>query len=190
MLSEDDDLQPVEIVGHRVTFRVETTAGEDRLFNGYVSRFGYAGTTNKHTVYRATVVPWLWLLTKTADCRIFQAMTAKQIIERVFSDLGFTDFELKELNGEYVEREYCVQYRETDFAFVSRLMEEEGIFYYFRHSEEGHTLMLQDWEAGYFDLPHPQVDFLEPDPHNETIERVLQYAMNTRFDPVASANGF
>ena len=84
--------------------------------------------------YSATLRPWFWLLTRTSDCRIFQKMSAPEIIKQVFRDRGFSDFS-ESLSGTYREREYCVQYRETDYNFVSRLMEEEGIYYYFKHEK-------------------------------------------------------
>jgi type VI secretion system secreted protein VgrG len=88
----------------------------------------------------------LWNLTRTADCRIFQDKTVPEIIEQIFEDLGYSsgnDYKLK-LTGTYEPRTYCVQYRETDFDFVSRLMEEEGIFYFFEHSTDGHVMVLGD----------------------------------------------
>jgi type VI secretion system secreted protein VgrG len=83
------------------------------------------------------------MLTLTADCRIWQAQSVPQILEALFGELGFTDFR-SALTGTYTARDYCVQYRETAFAFVSRLMEEEGIFYFFEHAEGKHTLVLAD----------------------------------------------
>src|SRR5262249_46533795 len=100
--------------------------------------------------YRAEVVPWLWFLPRTADCRIFQHKSAPQIIEQVFKELGFTDFEFN-LRGDHPRRDYCVQYRETDFNFVSRLLEEEGVFYWFRHEDGKHTLVLADHKGAYQD---------------------------------------
>jgi type VI secretion system secreted protein VgrG len=87
------------------------------------------------------------MLTRTADCRIFQQKTVPDIIQQIFKDLGFTDFALQ-LNKSYPVREYCVQYRETDFNFVSRLMEQYGIFYYFEHSDGKHRLILDDTSPG------------------------------------------
>jgi type VI secretion system secreted protein VgrG len=95
------------------------------------------------TRYHLEVVPWLWLLTCTTDCRIFQALSVTEIITAIFDELGVKDYAL-ELQGTYEAREYCVQYRETTFDFVSRLMEEEGIWYFFRHEEGKHTLVLAD----------------------------------------------
>ena len=89
------------------------------------------------------VRPWLWFLTRTADCRIFQEMTVPDILKKVFADHGAADFKF-ELTGTYRKWTYCVQYRETDFNFVSRLMEQEGIYYYFRHTDGQHTLVLTD----------------------------------------------
>src|SRR5436853_4349302 len=125
-----------KIVGQRVTIRVDIddSGKRKRYINGFVSRFALSGSDARFTYYRAEIVPWLWFLTRTADCRIFQNKTAPDIIKMIFEDLGFKDFALR-LQGSFVKRDYCVQYRETDFNFVSRLMEEEGIFYFFEHSE-------------------------------------------------------
>src|SRR5262249_1317194 len=95
-----------------------------------------------------TVNAWLWFLTRTSDCRIFQEKTVPEIIKEVFADHRMAMFE-DGLTASYAKREYCVQYRETDFAFVSRLMEEEGIYYYFEHSDGKHILKLVDSDAGY-----------------------------------------
>jgi type VI secretion system secreted protein VgrG len=94
-------------------------------------------------MYRAYLVPWLWMLTQTSDCRIFQNKTAPQIIQEIFTEGNFQDFSLR-LFVDYPQYEYCVQYRETDFAFISRLMEQEGIFYFFEHENGKHTLVLTD----------------------------------------------
>ena len=100
-------------------------------------------TSAQFAQYQATMVPWLWFLTQTSDCRIFQEKTVPDIIKQVFSDLGFTDIE-ERLTGSYRTWTYCVQYRETDFNFVSRLMEQEGIYYYFLHENGKCTLVLCD----------------------------------------------
>ncbi|HJR28040.1 MAG TPA: type VI secretion system tip protein VgrG, partial [Pseudomonas sp.] len=102
--------------------------------------------------YQATLRPWLWLLTRTSDCRIFQNLTIPQIIKQVFRDLGFSDFE-DALSRPYREWEYCVQYRETSFDFVSRLMEQEGIYYFFRHEQGRHVLVLADAYGAHTSAP-------------------------------------
>ena len=117
----------------------------------------------RYHLYRATVRPWLWFLTRTADCRIFQDMSAPDIIKKVFQDHPIADFELKTTLN-YPKREYCVQYRETDYNFVSRLMEEEGIYFFFKHADGRHTLVLADSYSahqpfeGYAQIPFVQVE--------------------------------
>ena len=96
--------------------------------------------------------PWLWLLTRTSDCRIFANMTPLDIIKQVFSDRGFSDFR-DATTGSPPTLEYCVQYRETDFNFVCRLMEEYGIYYFFEHSDGKHTLVLADAKSSHQPVP-------------------------------------
>ena len=162
LVSERDDLKPAEVVGQSVSFAIERANGEQRYFHGFISEF-HAGDLNdhRHREYSATVVPWLWFLTQTADCKIFQNKKVPQILEEVFKSLGFSDFETSEIKEDHPEWEYCVQYRETDFNFVSRLMEQEGIFYYFRHERNRHVLVLADQKNAYEDCQEKEVDFPE-----------------------------
>jgi len=102
--------------------------------------------------YRATMVPWTWLLNMFDDCRIFQNMSVPDIVQKVFSDRGFTDY-ANRATGSYPPREYCVQYRETDFNFISRLLEDEGIFYFFEHDADKHTLVLADQPTAFVACP-------------------------------------
>ncbi len=151
LLSEDPALAPQSILGGNVTFAVRGGGDRPRYFNGYVSRFeaGAMTPSGNFRKYRAEVVPWLWFLGRTTDCRIFQDETVPAIVRKVFRDLGFTDFNMSRLRSEYPKRVYCVQYRETDLAFVCRLLEEEGIYFYFLHKNGKHTLVLSDSVAGY-----------------------------------------
>jgi type VI secretion system secreted protein VgrG len=159
MISENNAVTAADIVGSNVTFSVKLQDDSRRYFNGFVSRL-VAGREDLDgvRVYRAEVVPWLWFLTRTADCRIFQNKTVPQIIETIFSDLGFSGFE-PNLRGNHKKWEYCVQYRETDFNFVSRLMEQEGIFYYFKHEDGKHTMVLADNKDAYATLPDDTIDY-------------------------------
>jgi type VI secretion system secreted protein VgrG len=143
LLSEKRDIAFADVVGKNVTIRVALSDNSERFFNGFVSRFSLSGADAKFTRYHMEVVPWLWFLTRSANCKIFQNKSIPDIIEQVFSDAGFDDFR-KSLTGTYHPREYCVQYRETDLNFVSRLMEACGIFYYFEHDNGKHTLVLAD----------------------------------------------
>lgn len=160
MISDKNDIKAADIVGKNVTFSVLLADESQRHFNGFVSRF-VAGDEDSEgrRNYRAEVVPWLWFLTQTADCRIFQEKSLPQIIKQIFDDLGFTDYEIKEIKGQHPKWEYCVQYRETDFNFVSRLMEQEGIFYFFKHESGKHTLVLSDQKGAYQDCQEKEVDF-------------------------------
>src|ERR1700756_4986398 len=141
LLSANNALSFADIVGERVTIKVRLADGSERYFNGFVSRFAQSGSDARFTRYQMEVVPWLWFLTRNADCRIFQNMTIPDIVQQVFKNRGFNDFKVH-LTGDFETREYCVQYRETDFNFVSRLMEQYGIFYYFEHEDNKHTLVL------------------------------------------------
>ena len=118
----------------------------ERIIHGLVNRIQQLGMDTADEpiyYYKAEIVPWLWFLNLNTDIRIFQNKKVQDILTEVFQKAGFTDFNFK-LQGAYPPREYCVQYRESDFDFVSRLMEEEGIFYYFIHAADKHTLVLAD----------------------------------------------
>src|SRR4051812_2148386 len=141
--SEKGDIDFDKVVGHDATIRLDVGQKDKRYFNGVVSRLVQTANQGGYAHYRATIVPWLWFLTRTSDCRIFQQKTVPEIIEEVFKKHGFSDYKLK-LSATYEKREYCVQYRETDFNFVSRLMEQEGIYYFFQHEDGKHTLMIAD----------------------------------------------
>jgi len=147
-----------QLVGKGVTLTVELPGDKKRHYHGMVSRFSAGGRDERFAYYRAEVVPWLWLLTLSSDCKVWQNKTTPEIIEEVFKEWQgkFSDlvkFENK-LTGDYLKVDYCVQYRETDFNFVSRLMEQEGICYYFKHDEKGHTLVLGDDPSAFEACPH------------------------------------
>ena len=146
VVSDRSDISASELLGESVT--VHLSVGDDdgdvRHWNGRVTGVEYIDTSDDgDSRYRLTVRPWLWQLTRSADCRIFQQMSIPEIVTQVFQDRGFTDYE-RSLFGDYEQREYVVQYRETDFQFVSRLLERAGIYYFFRHEDGKHTLVLAD----------------------------------------------
>ena len=132
-----------KILGKNVTVKVTLADESRRYFNGFVTRFAAAGRHGGYLRFTATVSPWAWFLTRTSDCRIFQEKTVREILEDVFADHPMADFQF-ELAESYDKWTYCVQYRETDFNFVSRLLEHEGIYYYYRHIDGGHTMVLTD----------------------------------------------
>lgn len=153
MVSPSFNLDLKKLLGTSLTIEV-TDGGAPRFLNGTVVRFelvGRANETGRHYVYRALVQPWLWYLTRTTDCRIFQNKSVPEVLDEVLGKYGF-EFE-KRLTGSYRPWEYCVQYQESDFAFVSRLMEHEGIAYHFEHANNSHLLVLADDTGGYRKLP-------------------------------------
>lgn len=155
--SSRNDIDFNEIVGKNVTLRLDLPGQKKRFFNGFVNRFVQTKSERSYSNYRASVVPWVWFLTRSADCKIFQQsmseppdeMTVPGIIKKVFKDHGFEDFDDAGLGSDYRTWEFCVQYRETAFNFVSRLMEQEGISYFFKHEDGKHTLVLTDSADDY-----------------------------------------
>ncbi|MEJ2159912.1 MAG: type VI secretion system tip protein TssI/VgrG [Chromatiales bacterium] len=141
LYSEKSDISLSEILGQNLTVRLSLEGQETRFFNGYCSEFTQTGAFGRYSAYRATLRPWLWFLTRTSDCRIFQQKTVPDIVKEVLREHGFDNFE-DSLNGSYRSWENCVQYRESDFDFVSRLMEQEGIYYFFKHENGKHALVL------------------------------------------------
>ncbi|TGT67781.1 type VI secretion system tip protein VgrG [bacterium M00.F.Ca.ET.159.01.1.1] len=140
-VSKNRDIDPLKMLGGVVS--VEGESNPKRWFSGLVADFKLTRIEDRLSFYEATVRPWLWFLGNTTDCRIFQNMTAVEIVEKIFSKYGIAKFE-KRLQGSYPQREYCVQYDESDLDFVQRLLEHEGIFYFFEHDEGKHTLILCD----------------------------------------------
>jgi type VI secretion system secreted protein VgrG len=141
LFSENASIDFTKIIGQQVTISLQLADSSKRYFNGHVSRFAQTGMDERFTHYHCEIVPWLWFLTRRADCRIFQNMTIPDIVAKVFKDRGFGDFR-NSLQGDFEQREYCVQHRETDFNFVSRLMEQYGIYYFFEHEKNKHTLVM------------------------------------------------
>ncbi len=163
LTSDDPAIDLNQLLGKPMSLSLQLSGMASRHFHGIVARCSQSVDRGQFASYRVTLRPWLWLLTRTSDCRIFQHLSAPQIIKQIFRDLGFSDFE-DALSRSYREREYCVQYRETSFDFVSRLMEEEGIYYFFRHEEARHVLVLADAYGAHQKAPgYESVPFYPPD---------------------------
>ena len=150
-VSSNQTIAATDLLGKPVSLSVNRVGGSPRLFHGLVTAFS-AGPILRdgYRHYAMTLSPWLWLLGRESDCKIFQAKTARDIIEAVFSDAGFSDYQFN-LQGTPGTRDYCVQFGETSLAFVSRLMEEEGWFYFFNCTAESHTLVIADEKSAYAD---------------------------------------
>jgi len=153
VLTDDPAFSMDSLLNKPVVVSMNLHDDTDRNFHGIINHIDEVETrVDGHSLYRATMVPWTWLLTLFNDCRIFQNKSVPDIVEQVFRDRGFTDF-ANRLNCSYSPREYTVQYRETDFNFISRLLEEEGIFYFFEHTVDKHTLVMADQPSAFVDCP-------------------------------------
>jgi type VI secretion system secreted protein VgrG len=163
LLSEKGDLSADDILGKDVTVKFDLPSGGKRFFHGFVTEFSQGGFDRRFHQYQATVRPWLWFLTRSADCRIFQQKSVADIFEEVVKPYGFTDYKLK-LTGADNKLEYCVQYRETDFNFISRLLEQEGIYYFFQHADGRHTMILANDNSAHEKVANYEtVPFFPPD---------------------------
>jgi len=173
LVSDDEDLSLDDILGQNVTIRLETEDGS-RFFNGIVTEFYQKDNLDKNAFYGAVIRPWFWLLSLTENCRIFQEKSYPDIITDVFSELGFSDFENK-LTATYTSQDYVVQFNESDINFVSRIMQQEGIFYYFKHINGKHTMVLLDDSASLPDLGEAAFFELEDESKHKGVEGITHW---------------
>lgn len=147
LLCEDDQIRLESVLGTTLGLEVTVDDRKVRHIHGHVTRFAYAGTSGSFARYRARLEPWLALLARHRDQRIFQGLSVPDIVKRIFAKHKEARHDDR-LTASYPARDYCVQYGETDLDFVERLLEEEGIFYFFEHKEGRHELVLIDDVAG------------------------------------------
>lgn len=146
--SQDPKIELKRMIGQPVTISLQLNnalaTSDHRHFHGYVTRFSHTGTDGGLALYEATIRPWLWMLSRRQDIRIFQEITAQSIIAEVFREYGaLASYEFR-LSKETPNRSYCTQYCETDLNFVLRLIQEEGLFFYFEHEKGAHKLVITD----------------------------------------------
>ena len=166
--------------------------GQSQIVHGIVTSFGQgAQSENGSTTYFARIEPWFALLRMNINQRIFQNQTVPDIITKVFSDLGLSDYK-NSLTASYMARDYCVQYGETTFDFLSRLMESEGIFYFFTHTASAHTLVLADDSSAFPALPGiDTIRFSQTGRSSETIDAMIEGSIEQHLAPVkVSADDF
>jgi type VI secretion system secreted protein VgrG len=144
-------LEGAELLGTEALLSLGVPGGPLRLLHGKVRSVNVLGFREGRWRYRIRVAPALWWLTRVQRSRIFQEQSVPDILAQVLREAGVQA--RLALSGSYAAREYCTQYRETDFAFISRLMEWEGLFYFFEHSEDGHTLVIGDRPSVHEPLP-------------------------------------
>jgi len=144
LISTDLQVDFKAILGKTVLLTIAPPAGSARHLHGIVTRFAQQPPEGSFARYEADIRPSLWVLAQRRNCRIFQEQTVPEILQVLLDEASIKAIDNK-IQGKHPQRGYCVQYQESDFDFASRLMEEEGIFYYFRHSpKEGHVLVLAD----------------------------------------------
>ena len=149
LVSRDSNLDLTGMLGREGLLTITDKSGRERLVHGVIRQTEQLHTANAYTHYRCELVPRLWFLSRTRDHKIYQRQSVPQIIRAVLNKHIFLaqaySFKLRET---YPEREYVVQYAESDMDFVLRLCEEEGIFVYFEHSADMHCMCFSDAEGG------------------------------------------
>src|SRR6266404_691697 len=152
LLAEDASKVKFEkLLGQKITVVLKLPNEKERYFNGICNRISQGGRSEGEvfTSYHLEIVPQFWFLTRRSQSRIFQHVSVPDILKKVLNGLDVTF----EIQGTFHPRDYCVQYRESDFNFASRLMEEEGIFYFFKHTPNGHTMVVADTPQSFPDTP-------------------------------------
>ncbi|MCG8652231.1 MAG: type VI secretion system tip protein VgrG [Pirellulales bacterium] len=160
--SDNGELDPMDVLGQPMSVRIGDTDLNPAYLHGYVSEFGQFGSSGGRYGYRATLVPWIGLLKQAGGSRIFQQQTVVEIAKAVIEDRGFSGELDDRLTQTYRQRAYCVQYDESDFRFLSRLFEEEGIYYFFEYTADQHTLVLCDSVSA-----HDAVEGMDTLPYHE-----------------------
>ncbi|WP_178106803.1 type VI secretion system Vgr family protein, partial [Pseudomonas mangiferae] len=165
--SEQKDLDPESMLGTPVTVEIELQGGGTRHLNGQCIHFSQVGKQGRYYLYEAQVKPWLWYATRRSDYQIFQNLSVPDMVKKV---LGAYPFQTRfMLSRSYRTWEYCVQYRETDANFVMRMLENEGIWFWFEHSAGEHVMVITDDVGlcdpfpGYATVPYYGPDFTYPD---------------------------
>jgi type VI secretion system secreted protein VgrG len=177
MLAESGTSIPFDqVLGQKITVTIQLADGSPRYFSGIVSRLSqgrhvWSPAGDEFIRYRAEMVPALWLLSRRTQSRIFQQLSVPDILKQVLQGLDVS----YQVRGHYEPRDFCVQYRETDFAFASRLMEEEGICYFFEHSQDGHKLVLTDSPSGHPDVHAANVTYDDVEGGKRSDDRVFAW---------------
>src|SRR5690348_16474939 len=154
--SENTQIDLSGLLGSSATVTLQTQDGYKRHFNGIVCEAEQLSVEHVERLvfarYRARLVPKPWLLGRVVDCRIFKNQSVTDIVKTLLGEVGYTDVKVS-LSGAYPSREYCVQYREDGLNFINRLMQQEGIYYYFTHSDSAHTMVLADGVGSHDQAP-------------------------------------
>lgn len=162
-LSDKNTTDLQDVIGQPCTLVIETDAdGTERYFTGHCVSVEYVGMYQGMNLFVAELRSWLWFLTRTRENRIFQEMSATDIITQIFGDYGFSDY-IDDLRGTYVAREICVQYNESDYDFICRLMAQEGVYFYETSKNGSVKVHLADEGAAHADIDDATLDFYMPE---------------------------
>jgi type VI secretion system secreted protein VgrG len=174
-VSEDSDIDFDALIGQPCHVEIDRGVSGKRVVHGVLAEGAWMRIENDLAHYHMVLRPWFWLLDKTSDCRIFHDKTVLQILRETFARRGFSDYRFATTH-DYPELHYTVQYRETDFNFLSRLMEQHGLYYYFEHSKGAHVLVLCDGPASHPEAPDlAQVVFVSAgDPEHSMRSTTMQ----------------
>ena len=163
-----------KLLGGKITVEIKSGKSDKRYINGLCSRVVEGEQDAEFTTYHLEVVPQFWLWTRKAQSRIFQQMSVPDILKKVLE--GMEPAPSFELQGTFEKRDYFVQYRETDFNFACRLMEEEGIYFYFNHTSDGHKMVLSNSPQSHVDVPiNSKLIYETVSGGNRPEERVFQW---------------
>ncbi len=181
LVSPESDIAPEALLGREIAWSVRRPGGSRRPFHGIVGRMAGGGSFMRgYRWYSLDIMPAFWLLQHTANCRIFQNKSVPDILGLVLGQYPDVVFDLGGISGTHPPREYCVQYDESDFAFLCRLMEDEGIFYYFRHEEGCHVMVMGDSNRAFFDCLETEARFNV----NDDVQAFI-----TRWQPIQQFRG-
>jgi type VI secretion system secreted protein VgrG len=168
-----------KVLGRKVTINLTLPGGEKRYFNGICTSLAQGMRGIDHATFQMEVAPHLWLLTLRSRSRIFQHLSVPEILKSVL-DIPDVVFELE---GTFHPRTYCVQYRETDFQFASRLMEEEGIYYYFKHKADSHQMVVSN-KAAFPELQPAELILQQAEGTHVQEERITRWQKRQQLRPV------
>ncbi|MEL7449217.1 MAG: type VI secretion system tip protein VgrG [Pseudomonadota bacterium] len=192
VVSENLSLTPQDVLGKEVSLSLEVANGGTRYFHGVICEFALGGAvrvagagdgSEEMASYRLVLRPWAWLLSRRADSTIYQDKNVPDIIKQVFRDEGYSDFEVS-LTKTYDAWTYCVQYRETHLNFVSRLMEQLGIYYYFKHSESKHDLVMVDDAGAHSSASgYSEVTCVQPGFNDQAVDCVTDVSVRRGIQP-------
>lgn len=170
-VSNNRSIDLTKIVGKSLSVVMEAPDSRKREFSGLCVSAEYLGSGGGPDHFRAEVRPWFWFLCRTADSRVFQDINVPDLAMQILGDYGFSGAVDDRLTGTYQKRDYIVQYRETDLDFLTRLMEEEGIYYFFEHKDGRDKLVLADSVSAHTPVPgNPKVPFIRIEPGTRRLE--------------------